>query len=121
MHRSVLLSVAAFIVVASVCLGVPALAGAATFSNPGAITIPSVGTATPYPSTIDVSGLSGTITDVNVTVNDFWHQTPSDVDVLLVGPTGEAAELFGNAGDKAVQFRTFTFDDSAASTLPCGA
>jgi len=33
MHTSLLLSLAAFIVVASVSLGVPALAGAATFSN----------------------------------------------------------------------------------------
>src|SRR5262249_31787756 len=32
-----------------------------TFSNPANVTIPSIGTASPYPSTINVSGLFGKI------------------------------------------------------------
>jgi hypothetical protein len=111
---------AALVGVASVCLAAPALAGASTFSNSGAITIPDFGTATPYPSTISVSGLSGTISDVNVTLTGFSHTSPLDVDILVVGPTGASAELFdGAGGGSPVSNLNFTFDDGAASMLPC--
>ena len=43
--------------------------GDATFTNAAAITIPSVGAATPYPSTINVTGMGGTISNVTVTLN----------------------------------------------------
>src|SRR5918995_1993988 len=44
--------------------------------------------ATPYPSTIDVTGLSGTITDVNLTLKGFSHAFPADVSVTLEDPHG---------------------------------
>src|SRR5215813_10739977 len=44
-----------------------------TFSNTNPITIPLVGNASPYPSSIAVSGLSGTITSVTVTLTGFNH------------------------------------------------
>jgi len=44
------------------------VAGATTFTNSATITINDDAVATPFPSTINV-GLSGTITDVNVTIS----------------------------------------------------
>ena len=120
MHRSVWL-LAAVVAVTGVCLAAPALAGADTFSNPGAITIPASGTlgpANPYPSTINVSDLVGTITDVNVTLNGLSHTSIFDVGVLLVGPTGENVVLMNFAGTGGTSNVTLTFDDAAASSLP---
>ncbi len=78
-------------------IGALALVGALqaqtfTFSNTATITIPSSGTATPYPSTINVSGLSGTIVNISVRLIGYNHTFPDDVDVLLVGPAGTAAQ-----------------------------
>jgi len=60
------------------------------FSNATSISIPALGSATPYPSNILVSGLTGTITKVTVTLSGFSHTAPDDVDVLLVGPAGKS-------------------------------
>jgi subtilisin-like proprotein convertase family protein len=96
-------------------------AQASTFSNPAPITIPDQGPATPYPSTITVSGLTGMVSDVNVTLTGFSHTFPSDVGVLLVGPTGANVVLMdGPDSGNDVSNLTFTFDDAAASSLSCG-
>lgn len=97
------------------------------FSNTTPISIPSTGastatptTASPYPSEIKVSGLrKGSIRDVNVKLNDFSHTFPDDVDVMLVGPTGQAVILQSDAGggDDADGLN-FTFDNEAADWLP---
>jgi subtilisin-like proprotein convertase family protein len=95
----------------------------ASFCNSAAITIntgslPS--TATPYPSTINVSGLTGTITKVTVTLNNYTHPFPDDVDVLLVSPTGESAIIMSDAGGSTCANCpvTLTLDDAAATQLP---
>ena len=127
MRRSVWL-LAAVVAVTSVCLAAPALAGAATFSNSGTITINdgscnsgsgSAAAATPYPSAITVSGLTGTIADVNVTLTGLSHTFPDDVDVLLVGPQGQSTILMADTGGAdPVSGVNLTFDDAAAASLP---
>jgi hypothetical protein len=93
-------------------------AAAATFSNLAPIAIPDSGAASPYPSTIDVAGLSGTLTEVEVTVSGFSHANPTDVGLLLVGPGGQAVELMDGAGiGAAATDLTFTFDDDASAAL----
>jgi subtilisin-like proprotein convertase family protein len=93
--------------------------GTFTFSNPAPITIPDSGTATPYPSTINVSGLTGVVTKVTVTLNGFTHTWPDDVDVLLVGPGGQQCILMSDAGGSAaVSGVNLTFDDMAVVSLP---
>lgn len=106
-------------------------ASAATFTNAAPITIndysnptacstgPDAGQATPYPSQVQVSGLSGTLTDVNATIAGFSHDYPADVRMLLVGPQGQTTDLMDEAasGNNAVG-ATLTFDDSAATTVP---
>jgi len=91
-----------------------------TFSNPSLITINSVGPATPYPAIINVSGLSGPITDLNVVINGLSHAFISDVGALLVGPGGQSVVLFdGIGGTTAVTNVNLTLDDQAAASLSC--
>jgi subtilisin-like proprotein convertase family protein len=95
---------------------------ATTFSNTNLIRInDNFGRATPYGSTINVAGLTGRITDVNVTLTNMNHTFPQDVAVLLVGPKGQNIILMSQAvGDDLTPLSntTLTFDDSAATLLP---
>jgi subtilisin-like proprotein convertase family protein len=130
MHRSIWL-LAALVGVAGVCLALPALAGATTFSNTGTITIndgsdrcfsaqpaTTPGQASAYPSTISVSGLTGTVTDVNVTLTGLSHTFPDDVDVLLVGPSGQTVLLMSDTGGHfSLSGVNLTFDDAATASL----
>jgi subtilisin-like proprotein convertase family protein len=97
-------------------------AGAIQFSNSAPITIPAgapattFGPANPYPSTISVTGLSGTITDVNVTLTGVSHTFPADVDILVVAPNGDDVILLTDTGGATdVVGANLTFDQSAAS------
>ncbi len=96
------------------------------YSNPASITIntnaPSVypKAASLYPSTINVSGMTGTITNLSVTLNGITG-IYSTSDILLVGPTGAKfiiasdAGLGGNNSDFVVRLT-----DMATSSLPLG-
>lgn len=89
------------------------------FANPAAITIPDSGPAAPYPSTLNVSGVTGTVGRVSVTLSNMTHTFARDVDVLLVGPLGQKVLLMGEAGGEfGVTNTTFTLDDTAADFLP---
>jgi uncharacterized repeat protein (TIGR01451 family) len=70
----------------------------ATFTNPAAIIIPDHGGATPYPSTINVSGITGLVSKVTVALSGVTHGFPDDLDILLVGPTGRRLVLMSDAG-----------------------
>jgi subtilisin-like proprotein convertase family protein len=103
----------------------PATAG--TFSNTASITINDstetqcdvVGTATPYPSDIAVSGLTGTVSSVTVTLTGLSHTFPDDVDVLLVGPQGQKVLLMADSGGGSdLDNVNLTFDDAASNSLP---
>lgn len=62
-----------------------------SFSNTGPITInngPPFTAAAPYPSTINVSGVSGLISKLTIKLNKITHPYPDDIIILLVGPTG---------------------------------
>ncbi|MFO1512656.1 MAG: S8 family serine peptidase [Verrucomicrobiota bacterium] len=91
----------------------------ATFTNPATLAIPDNGKATPYPSTLTVSGLTGTVTKVTATLQGYSHSWPDDVDVLLVGPDGQKVLLMSDCGGgNARNGVTLTFDDGAVSSLP---
>src|SRR5437879_2641489 len=85
-----------------------------TFSNSGSITIndsftPPT-TASPYPSSINVSGVSGSITNISVQLKNFGHNSPADVDVLLVNPGDSSIILMSDAGSNfSVSNKTLTF------------
>lgn len=92
------------------------------FWNLGLISIPDTGSpSTPaiYPSQIFVSGLTGTISKVSVTLSNITHTNPDDLKLLLVGPTGAKFVLLGNVGgSSAIGGATLTLDDAAGSLLP---
>ncbi|MFO1487033.1 MAG: Calx-beta domain-containing protein [Verrucomicrobiota bacterium] len=92
---------------------------AGSFTNAGAISIPLQGAASPYPSTINVSGVGGSLTKATVTLNKLTHTSGADIDALLVSPTGQKTLLMANAGGfNAINGATLTFDDAAAAYLP---
>jgi hypothetical protein len=98
----------------------------AVFTNSAPITIPSSGSASPYPSTITVSGLSGTIANtpgsVKVTLNNFSHTFPDDTGMVLVGPTGAAFNICDGPtsadGGQPASNVTFTLSDTGATAVP---
>jgi len=77
---------------------VGALAQTTTHTNAAAITIPAFGTATPYPSVINVAGATANISYMTVRLNGFAHTFPTDVQVLLVSPTGQKTMLLSGVG-----------------------
>ncbi len=76
----------------------------------------------PYPSTLQVTGLTGFVTThATVTLRGFAHAFPSDVYLLLVGPGGQGAILMAECGGQnkyPVANLTITLDDAAAAYLP---
>jgi subtilisin-like proprotein convertase family protein len=97
-----------------------ASARAQIFSNNAPISIPSAGTATPYPSTINVTGVPDG-TSVRVRLKNFTHTFPADVGVLLVAPDGQSHQLIapipGSSGFP-VSGITLTLDADAQTPLP---
>lgn len=76
-------------------------------------------TASPYPSVTVVSGQSGAITNVTVTLTDFRHTFPDDVRIVLKSPSGTVVELMRNCGGGTdVSGLNFVFDDAAVGNLP---
>lgn len=83
----------------------------------GVIAIPDNTAASPYPSTITVSELTGVVLGVDVTLEGLTHTYPADLGVMLVGPGGQATLLMGHVGGGTdVSGVTVTF--SAAATTP---
>jgi hypothetical protein len=68
------------------------------FRNGGAICTTLGLPADVYPSTITVTNGPAQIGGIRVTLYDFWHELPDNVDVLLVGPLGQKYVLMGDAG-----------------------
>ena len=93
------------------------------FSNSTNIHIPATGTspvaATPYPSALSAGGFRrGTILDVNLTLKNFSHTYPDDVDVLLAH-RGVSRTVMSDVGsDLDVNNVSFILDDEATSKLP---
>ena len=111
--------------IATLVLAAPA--GAATFANGETITLPPDGPAdgSPYPSEIEVVGLEGVVTDVDVTLRGLEHFHGQDLDILLVGPDGHAVVLMSDAcgSDGWGAEGDSTFDASSANSMaqasPC--
>ncbi len=90
----------------------PGVVSPLELSGGSVIDIPRAGIGAPYPSTIRVSDVEGIVTDVNVTLEGFSHTFPGDLEVLLVGPGGQAVMLLEGVGGGADAVDvTLTFDD----------
>jgi len=90
-----------------------------TFSNPQAITVPDDGPANPYPSSIAVSGMSGSVTDVSVEIPDIVHNWSRDFDILLVSPTNRGVLLLSDAGSSPIS-GSIRFADGSPSPIEDG-
>lgn len=82
-----------------------------------------------YPSSIGVSGLSGTVTKAAVTLIDYHSSSPDDADVAITGPNGQTVMLMSDAcGETVVPDgptfsavdENWTFDDAASTFLSDG-
>ena len=93
------------------------------FLNPQAISITQGTAANPYPSTINVTGTTGTFR-VRVTLYDFYHALPDNVEVLLVSPNGSKYVLMGDVGGPVPILEnghvTLTFSDFSPGVLSDG-
>src|SRR5262245_36344449 len=55
----------------------------------------------PYPSTISaLPAIPGIVTDIKVELSGITHGRPADLDILLVGPGGQAVTLLSDGGGK---------------------
>ena len=97
----------------------------ATYSNTALIEIPdniytsAEGPANPYPSVINVSGVSGTVVKTTITWTNVTHTSPSDIDALLVSPSQYDVLFMSHAGGNYGMYNvTLKFDDAATNSLP---
>jgi hypothetical protein len=84
------------------------------------VSLPGLAVASRYPDLIVVNGqASARIVDVDLTLVDFAHGTPQDLDILLVGPNGRSALVMADAGGTdGVLGIDLTLDDDAKRPLP---
>ena len=96
-----------------------------TFDKPVFIDIPgggSIGSAFPYPSERVIGDLGfpkgAKIVDVNLTLKDFGHGAPSDVDVMLA-PKGVNRTIMSDVGGfNNVDNLNLILDDEAQTAFP---
>lgn len=88
-------------------------------SSIDAIAIPEVGAAQPYASEKRIFAVQGTVTKATVTLSNFSHTSPDDVDLMLVAPNGRRIVLMSDVGGGTeVGGLNLTFDDDAVGSLP---
>lgn len=89
-----------------------------TFTNSNYIGLNDVlAQSAPYGTTINVSGVSGVISELKVGINGFTHAFPRDVDILLVSPNGKGLVLLSDVGSGAASNADLVFDDEASATI----
>lgn len=128
------------LVAGAMVLGIASLSSGTSYAVEFCNTTPIIGNAAgpgapfpanPYPSPITVSGLSGTITDVNVRLVDVTTRPGpdglhwvEDADVLVAAPDNSNVILMSDAGGNnsessgPVADVNLTLDDQAANPLP---
>jgi uncharacterized repeat protein (TIGR01451 family) len=85
-------------------------------TNGRRIRIPWGGRASPYPSSLYITGVPGQIRDITVTLHVVSHTYSADIVALLVGPNGQTVVLMANAGaGNDAQDVTLTINDAGVS------
>ena len=91
-------------------------------ANRETIVINSGAAASPYPSTINVTGAPSGNVNVRVTLYDLAVNFPDNLDVLLVSPGGAKYVLMADVGGSTPINQnapvTLTFTDASAAVLP---
>ena len=79
------------------------------------------GQSNPYPATLEVSGTTGVIAQVRVTLSGLTHGFPDDLDLRLASPSGRTVVLMSDVGGSVpAQNVTLTLRDDATADLPYG-
>jgi subtilisin-like proprotein convertase family protein len=88
--------------------------------NSGSISIPDSGPATPFPSTINVSGQGSTANLCSVELLGISHTYPNDIDILVTGPgTSQNAIVMSDVGGTSPASNVnLTLKDGAAASIP---
>ena len=99
-----------------------ALSAAAPAHAAGPITIgEGTGPASPYPSTFEVRTASPFVEDVDVRIENLDHPLPDELDILVVGPGGQAVSLISDVGARnSVCIPDLRFSDQATVPVPAG-
>ncbi len=97
----------------------PAPCGTATtYPNAAVIQTNDGAIGSPYPSQINVSGLTGNVTKVTIGLTGLNHTYPDDVDILLVGPGGQNVVILSDVGGNIPASNVnLTLDDDAIAPL----
>ena len=67
---------------------------------------------------VTVSGMTDRVSKVTVSLDNFNHNLPDDVDMMLVAPNGRKVVLMSDAGGATPTGNiNLTFDDSAAAFM----
>ena len=91
---------------------------AQTYSNAAGFSVgTAVGPFTPYSSTITVAGGPATVGALTIDIIGLSHTWPSDIDVMLVGPNGDAMIIMSDAGSgtDVVNVNYSIFDGAATA------
>ncbi|MDZ8119881.1 hypothetical protein P9H32_14725 [Pontiella sp. NLcol2] len=89
-----------------------------TFSQATPILIPAPeATASPYPSVVAVSGLTGAVVQIKVHLQDISHAWLNDWDIFLASPSGRGCALLSDAGGGGaiISGLNLSFEDQAIS------
>jgi hypothetical protein len=89
------------------------------FTNGASIVINDHAIADPYPSSINITNLVGTVLKATLTLTNMSHGSPKDIDAVLVSPDQRTTLFMAHAGaQNALTNVTLTFDDAATNSLP---
>jgi uncharacterized repeat protein (TIGR01451 family) len=87
-----------------------------TATNARRIRIPWGGRASPYPSSLSVTGMPGQIQNITVTLHVVSHTYTADIVALLVAPDGQSVVLMSNvAGGTDTDDITLTINDGGVA------
>lgn len=111
------MAVTLLVAAAALAVAQPAFADTATFTNPQTIVSTQDADAAPYPSTLDVSGMAGTISGATLTLHQVNNAT-ANLDVLLVSPNLKTVLVMSDVGGEKAPNLELTFDDAAAGSVP---
>lgn len=88
------------------------------FTNAAPVEVISSGAATPYPSSIEVSGVPGIVSQVKVALDGLEHTWPDDLDIVLVNAFTNVLLLSDRGGGNAISGVNLLLDDPAANLVP---
>ncbi|MDQ3385091.1 MAG: trypsin-like serine protease [Actinomycetota bacterium] len=75
----------------------------------------TVGKAERFPLSVDVAGIDGPVTDVDVELRGLTHDRVEDLDVWLVGPDGTVVTLLSGVDAGAAEAADLTIDGAGAA------